>query len=70
MRVGDWSKVVSDGIRRLELILRSSSWSTSRILVVLLRFLWGGGSGAGDCIYPQNSLADGSIEEVVDVCLK
>ena len=36
---GDWSKVVSDGIRRLECIRLRSSWSTSRRLLVLLGFL-------------------------------
>ena len=39
--VGDWSKVVSDGFRRLELIRLSISWYISRRLVALLGFLWG-----------------------------
>ena len=40
LRAGDWSKVFSDGIMRLELIRMRVSWSTYSRLAVLLRFLW------------------------------
>ena len=40
LRVGYWSKLVSGGIRRMELIRLRSSWYTSSRLVVLFIFLW------------------------------